>query len=68
MLTVSTTVSKTASLGSNPSAPATLKKEKINMIGMVLGVLYYMLLISLGIFGFWGFGKWLWEMLTYFDS
>jgi hypothetical protein len=38
------------------------------MIGMVLGVLYYMLLISLGIFGFWGFGKWLWEMLTYFDS
>ena len=65
-------VSKTVGLGSNPSAPATLKKkEKINMIdiiGMVLGVLYYMLLISLGIFGFWGFGKWLWEMLTYFDS
>ena len=65
-------VSKTVGLGSNPSAPATFKKkEKINMIdmiGMVLGVLYYMLLISLGIFGFWGFGKWLWEMLTYFDS
>ena len=38
------------------------------MFGLVLGVLYYMLLSILGIFAFWGFGKWLWEMLTYFDS
>ena len=38
------------------------------MFGLVLGVLYYMLLIALGIFAIWGFGTWLWEMLTYFDS
>ena len=38
------------------------------MFGLVLGVLYYMLLIYLGIFAIWGFGKWLWEMLTFFDS
>ena len=38
------------------------------MFGLVLGVLYYMLLIALGIFAVWGFGTWLWDMLTYFDS
>lgn len=51
----------------SPPLPLLLKKEK-NMFGLVLGALYYMLLIVLGIFAIWGFGKWLWEMLTYFDS
>lgn len=38
------------------------------MLGMILGILYYILLFSLGIFALWGFGKWLWDMLTYLDS
>ena len=38
------------------------------MLGMILGILYYILLFSLGIFAFCRFGKWLWDMLTYFDS
>lgn len=50
------------------SAPATSIKKEKNMFGLVLGALYYMLLIALGIFAIWGFSKWLWEMLTYFDS
>ena len=37
-------------------------------IGLFICILYYILLFSLGIFAFYGFGKWLWDMLTYFDS
>ena len=44
------------------------KARKGFMLGMILGILYYILLFSLGIFAFWGFGKWLWDILTYFDS
>ena len=55
--------------GSTPSLPTIFLRKRENlMLGMVLGILYYILLISLGIFAFWGFGKWLWDMLTYFDS